>query len=135
MEIENNNILLFDGVCNLCNGFVQFTIERDKQSKFKFASLQSKSGQYLLTQNKLPVENFTSLVYLKGEQCLLKSSAILHFLKELGGVWKVFFILILIPKPIRDFVYSIIANSRYKIFGRRQSCFLPTPELKQRFLE
>jgi predicted DCC family thiol-disulfide oxidoreductase YuxK len=131
----NKDIILFDGVCNLCNCFVQFTIERDKQSKFKFASLQSKSGQYLLAQNKLPVENFTSFVYLKGGQCLLKSSAILHFLKELGGVWKVFFILILIPKPIRDFVYSFIANSRYKIFGRRESCFLPTPELKNRFLE
>jgi predicted DCC family thiol-disulfide oxidoreductase YuxK len=135
MEVKNNNILLFDGVCNLCNGFVQFTIKRDTQSKFKFASLQSKSGQYLLKENNLPIENFTSLVYIKGGHYFFKSSAVLHFLKDLGGVWIFFFILIIIPRPVRDFVYTITANSRYRVFGRRESCLLPTPEFKNRFLE
>lgn len=132
--MENNHIILFDGICNLCNGFVQFTIKRDPQVKFKFASLQSQSGQDWLKKNNLPAENFSSLVYIKDEGFYLKSSAVLHFLKDLGGAWKFLFIFILIPRPIRDFVYSLIANARYRILGKQESCWLPTPELKRHFL-
>ena len=135
LKMENNHIVLFDGVCNLCNGFVQFTIKRDPQVKFKFASLQSKSGQYLLKKNNLPTEHFASLVYIKYGHCYSKSSAVLHFLKDLGGKWAFLYIFIVIPSPIRDFVYTLVANARYKILGKKESCWLPTLTLKSHFLE
>jgi len=134
MNNNKKHILLFDGVCNLCNGIVQFTIKRDPKGKFKFASLQSESGQLLLKQFGLPTNDFNSFVFINGDNYFLKSSAGLHVLKELGGVWKVFYIFIIIPRPLRDFVYSIIAKTRYKIFGKLDTCMIPTPELKQRFL-
>ncbi len=135
MNNNQKHILLFDGVCNLCNGIVQFTIQRDPKGKFKFASLQSESGQSLLKQFGLPTNDFDSFVFINGNNYFLKSSAGLHVLKELGGVWKVFYIFIIIPRPLRDFIYNIIAKTRYKIFGKRDTCMIPTPELKQRFLE
>ena len=94
------HILLFDGVCNLCNGIVQFTIKRDKEAKFKFASLQSSSGQLLLKQFNLPTDDFDSFVYINGNNYFLKSSAALHVLRELGGGWKLFYAFIIIPKFI-----------------------------------
>jgi predicted DCC family thiol-disulfide oxidoreductase YuxK len=134
MDNNQTHILLFDGVCNLCNGIVQFTIKRDPKAKFKFASLQSASGQALLKQFGLPTDDFNSFVFINEDKYFLKSSAGLHVLKELGGVWKVFYIFIIFPRPIRDFVYNIIAKTRYKIFGKQDICMVPTPDIKQRFL-
>lgn len=135
MDNNQTYILLFDGVCNLCNRIVQFTINRDPKRKFKFASLQSESGQSLLKQFNLPTDDFNSFVFIKGDKYFLKSSAGLHVLKELGGPWKMFYIFIIFPRPIRDFIYNIIARTRYKVFGKRETCMVPTPDLKQRFLE
>ncbi len=135
MSNNEAHILLFDGVCNLCNSIVQFTIKRDPKEKFKFASLQSVSGQALLKKFDLPTEDFDSFVFINGDKFFLKSSAGLHVLKELGGVWKLFYVFIIFPRPLRDFVYNIIAKSRYKIFGKRDTCMVPTPRLKQRFLQ
>ena len=134
MDNNQRRILLFDGVCNLCNSIVQFTIKRDPNGRFKFTSLQSESGQSLLKQFSLPTNDFGSFVFINGNKYFIKSSAGLHVLKELGGVWKVFYIFIIIPRPLRDFVYNIIAKTRYKVFGKRDTCMIPTPELKQRFL-
>ena len=134
MSNSEAHILLFDGVCNLCNSIVQFTIKRDPKEKFKFASLQSESGQALLKKFGLPTDDFDSFVFIKGDKYFLKSSAGLHVLKELGGVWKLFYVVIIFPRPLRDFVYNIIAKTRYKIFGRQATCMVPTPRLKQRFL-
>lgn len=134
MSNNKSHILLFDGVCNLCNGIVQFTIKRDKKKKFKFASLQSPSGQSLLNQFNLPANNFDSFVYINGDNYFLKSSAALHVLKELGGSWKAFYAFMIIPKCIRDLFYDIIAKTRYKIFGKRSTCMVPTPDINQRFL-
>jgi len=120
--IINENILLFDGFCNLCSRLVNFIIKRDKKSKFLFISLQSASGQSLLKKFGLPTDNFDSVVYIRSDKFFLKSSAILHILKELGGIWKLFFIFIIVPNFIRDFIYRIIAKTRYKIFGRHNSC-------------
>lgn len=135
--MSNNNayILLFDGVCNLCNSIVQFTIKRDTKEKFKFASLQSASGQALLKKFGLPTDDFDSFVFINGDKHFIKSSAALHVLKELGGVWKLFYVFIILPQRFRDFFYNIIAKSRYKIFGKRDTCMLPTPKLRQKFLE
>jgi predicted DCC family thiol-disulfide oxidoreductase YuxK len=135
MSNNKEHILLFDGVCNLCNSIVQFTIKRDPKEKFKFASLQSESGQALLKKFGLPTDDFDSFVFIKGDKYFLKSSAGLHVLKELGGVWKLFYVFIIFPRPLRDFVYNIIAKTRYKIFGKRDTCMVPTSRLNQRFLQ
>jgi len=116
MSSNQPYILLFDGVCNLCNSTVQFTIKRDAKRKFKFASLQSQSGQALLKKFGLPLDDFDSFVLIHGDNYFLKSSAGLHVLKELGGVWQLFYVLIIFPRPLRDFIYGIIAKTRYKIF-------------------
>src|SRR4030095_11079538 len=127
-------ILLFDGVCNLCNSVVQFTIKRDQKGKFKFASLQSEAGQALLKKFNLPTDDFDSFVFIEGDKYYLKSTAGLHVLKELGGIWKLFYVLIIVPRPLRDFIYHIIAKTRYSIFGKRGVCMVPTANIKERFL-
>lgn len=128
------NILLFDGVCNLCNGLVLFIIKRDRAGKFKFASLQSEIGQEWLTRVGLAKNEFESFVLIQDNKYYLKSTAALKMLSHLGGIWRVFYVFILFPRPIRDFFYDLIARSRYKIFGKRDVCMIPTPELQERFL-
>ncbi|RYD80437.1 MAG: thiol-disulfide oxidoreductase DCC family protein [Sphingobacteriales bacterium] len=134
-ELVYSNILLFDGVCNLCNGIVQFVIKRDSKRRFLFASLQSETGQEILKDFNLPAANFDSFILISDGKCYQKSTAALKVAKELNGFWKAFYYLIFIPKPIRDFFYNLIAKNRYKIFGKRESCMIPTPELKSRFLQ
>ncbi len=134
MDYTNENILLFDGVCNLCNGMVNFIIRRDVKGKFKFASLQSEVGRSWMEKFGLSGKEFESFVLIKKDKYYLKSTAALKTLRELGGVWKIFYVFILIPRPLRDFLYDMIAKSRYKIFGKRDTCMIPTPELEARFL-
>jgi len=120
--INNENIILFDKYCNLCSRLVKFIIKRDKKAKFLLVSLQSESGQSLLKNFGLPTDDFDSVVYIMSDKYYLKSSAILHILKELGGIWKLFYILIIFPTFFRDFIYKIIAKTRYRIFGGNDSC-------------
>ena len=129
-----HNILLFDGVCNLCNGFVQFVIKRDKNDKIKFASLQSEIGQKLLLQHQLPLNQFQSFVYIKNNKFILKSTAALTLMKDIGGIWQLFYAFIIVPKCIRDYVYSFVAKNRYKWFGKQNACMIPTKELMNKFL-
>lgn len=131
----NNPIILFDGVCNLCNRFVQFIIIRDPNARFKFASIQSESGQSILHKLNMSKSNFDSIVYFKENKYFVKSSAGLQILKDLGGPWQLFYVFILVPQFIRDLIYNFIAKKRYKLFGKRDTCMIPTPEIKQRFLE
>ncbi len=133
--MSKKSILLFDGVCNLCNGVVQFVIKRDKKDKFIFAALQSNAGQSLLKKHGLPTDDFESFILLENEIAYKKSTAALRVAKSLGGGWKLLYIFIVVPKFIRDFVYSLVANSRYKIFGKRDNCVVPTAELSAKFLE
>lgn len=134
--MENNErIILFDGVCNLCNSSVQFVIKKDTEAKFKYASLQSASGQALLKKFNLPLEQFDSFIYINSDQVYQRSAGALNVLKDLGGFWKLLYGFIIIPPFIRDFVYNFIAKNRYKFFGKRESCMIPTPELKKRFLD
>jgi len=135
MSNSEPHILLFDGFCNLCNSIVQFTIKRDPKGKFKFASLQSESGQAMLNKFGLPADDFDSFVFIQQEKYFLKSSAGLHVLKELGGVWKLFYVFIIFPGPLRDFIYNIIAKTRYSVFGKRDTCMVPTPDIEERFLK
>lgn len=134
MDTEGNHIILFDGVCNLCNGTVQFLIERDSKAKFKFASLQSEKGQALLADFDLPASDFDTFVYIENGNCFTKSTAALRVLKKLGGTWRLFYIFIMLPKKVRDLLYNVVVRNRYKLFGKRDSCMAPTPELKDRFL-
>ncbi|MBN8701890.1 MAG: thiol-disulfide oxidoreductase DCC family protein [Bacteroidetes bacterium] len=135
MNTKETNILLFDGVCNFCNKSVQFIIKRDSSEKFKFASLQSEIGQTLLKKFGLETSNLDSFVYIKNDSYFVKSSAALHVLKELGGIWQLFYFLLIIPKPLRDFVYNFISKRRYQLFGKRDSCMIPTDATKHLFLD
>lgn len=127
-------IILFDGVCNFCVGSVQFIIKRDPKGMYKFASLQSETGQTLLQQHQIP-STTDSFVFVDGEKAYIKSSAALRVCKNLTFPWKLLFPLIVIPRPIRDAVYELIARNRYKWFGKKQECMLPSPEIRSRFLQ
>jgi predicted DCC family thiol-disulfide oxidoreductase YuxK len=127
-------IILFDGVCNLCNQSVQFILKKDPEGVFKFASLQSESGQKLLKRLGLPYD-LNSFVLIEGNKAFLKSSAALHVCVQLNGFWRFMGIFLVIPPFIRDYFYNILAKNRYKWFGKRESCMLPAPQWKSRFLD
>jgi predicted DCC family thiol-disulfide oxidoreductase YuxK len=130
-----SNLILFDGVCNLCNRFVQFIIKRDSKGVFKFSALQSPASKALLSKAGKSTEQYVSVVYIKGGELLEKSTAVLYIAKDLGGFWSLFYVFLVIPRPIRDWVYNRVARSRYSLFGKRQECMIPTPELESRFLD
>ncbi len=127
-------ILLFDGVCNLCNGFVQFVIKRDPKGKFLFAALQSEVGQALLQQANMPTEELSTVVLYENRKFYTHSSVPLLVVRKFGGAWPLLYGLVIVPKFIRDRIYNWIARNRYRWFGKRESCMIPTPELKSRFL-
>ena len=133
-DILSQKLILFDGVCNLCNGSVRFIIKRDPEASFTFASLQSDEGQRILKRYGLPTVDFDSFVYIRDGHVYQRSTGALHVLKDLGGFWKIIYAFIIVPRPIRDFVYDLIAKYRYRLFGRQSSCMVPTPELSRRFL-
>lgn len=130
----NNYILLFDGVCNLCNNAVKFVIKHDKRAAIKFAALQSAAGQNMLQQFNIPQHNFQSFVYIKHNKAFTKSTAALHLLKDIQGGWQLLFAFIIVPKFIRDFAYAFVAKRRYKWFGKTDSCMIPTAAMMGRFL-
>lgn len=128
------SVLLFDGVCNLCSGFVIFTIKRDPQGKFKFSPLQSEEGKKKLKKFNLPTDKISTFILIDSNSYHLKSSAALRVFKKLTGLWPFLFIFILVPKPVRDFVYDIVAKNRYRWFGKKNDCMVPSPEIRARFL-
>ena len=134
-ESSQNPIILFDGVCNLCNTAVQFVIKRDRNGLFKFASLQSAFGQHNLEKHRLPKSTFNSFILLENETVYTKSTAALRVARRLAGVWPLIYIFIIIPAFIRNYLYDFVANNRYKWFGKHESCWVPTPELKNKFLD
>jgi predicted DCC family thiol-disulfide oxidoreductase YuxK len=131
----NKPIVLFDGVCNLCDRSVQFIIRRDRHKRFLFASLQGKKGQELLKHFKLPVNDFHSFILVEGDKIYTRSTGALRILRGLGGGWKLLYGLIILPRFIRDAVYNWVARNRYKWYGRKEECWVPTAELRERFLD
>jgi len=127
-------IVLFDGVCNLCSGSVQFILKRDKKNVFQFASLQSNPGQELLKKFNLPADTFNSFVLVEGENIYTRSTAALRIARNLNG-WKWLYAFRIVPKFIRDAIYNLIAKNRYRWFGKKDECWIPTPELRAKFLE
>ena len=132
--MEYKSIILFDGVCNLCNNAVQFVTKHDSSDKFVFAALQSATGQKLLQQYNLPQTGFDSFVLLQNGKVFLKSTAALQIAKQLSGPVKLLYGFIIVPSFIRNTVYTVIAKNRYKWFGKKDSCMIPTASLKAKFL-
>jgi predicted DCC family thiol-disulfide oxidoreductase YuxK len=129
-----SKILLFDGVCNLCNWAVKFVIRRDPHAKIKFAALQSAIGKLYSEKFKFTNKEIDFVIYIQDETPYIKSTAVLHLLKTLDSKVKYFYYLIFIPRFIRDFVYDIISKYRYSFFGKRSQCMTPRDDLKNRFL-
>lgn len=128
-------ILLFDGVCNLCNGSVQFVLKNDRKKEVVFSSLQSRAGQEILENNGFSTHQFNSIIFYRHGKILQQSTAVLYLLRDMGGIWTLFFPLIIIPPFVRNGIYNWVAKNRYKWFGQSQSCMLPLPEYKNRFIE
>ena len=131
---EKNPVLLFDGVCNLCNATVQFIINRDRNKKFRFAPLQSVNGQQAKVLNGIPADELESVILFVEGKIYKKSDAALQIVRRLDGAWPVFFIFYIVPRFLRDPIYDLVAKYRYKWFGKRDSCMMPDPDLKSRFL-
>lgn len=128
-------IILFDGVCNLCNGRVKFVIKHDKKQRFHFAALQSEAGKNLLQQYHVSDNNLQSFVFIEKGKAYTQSTAALRVCKYLDGFYKIFYGFLIVPAFIRNAVYRVIANNRYKWFGKQETCMVPTPAIKARFLD
>jgi len=128
-------IIFFDGVCNLCNGAVQFTIKRDHNAYFKFAPLQSEKALEILTNHGVDLSELESILLFENGKLTKKSNAVLNISRRLSGIWPLFYVLKIVPLPIRDFFYDWIAKNRYRWFGKRDVCMVPTPEIISRFTE
>lgn len=127
-------IILFDGVCNLCTASVRFVIERDSRRQFRFASLQSPVARELLGQ-ELERERLESLVLIAAGRVYRKSTAALLVARRLDGLWPLLGVFLLVPRPLRDAIYDWIGSRRYRMFGKRELCWTPQPELADRFLD
>lgn len=127
-------ILLFDGVCNFCNGTVNFIIRHDKKELFLFAALQSDRGKELLQQLNHNNTLSDSVTFLYKGKTYTRSNAVLQVCKLLGGIWSVLLVAYVIPRFIRDAIYNYIAAHRYKWFGKRDACMVPSPSVRKRFL-
>jgi predicted DCC family thiol-disulfide oxidoreductase YuxK len=137
---ESNPIVLYDGVCGLCNRLVQFLLKRDTHDRFRFASLQSEFANNLLTQHGLDPQDLDTVYVVRDygqpdERLLARSDAILFMLKQLGGLWKVMGVGLVLPQAFRDAVFRIVARNRYRIFGKYESCMLPEPKHRAKFLD
>ena len=133
--MQYHHIILFDGVCNFCNFWVNFTLNRDKNDIYKFAAMQSEIGQKLLQEYKLNVSDFDTFVLIVNDKHFTKSTAALKIARKLNYPVKVLYYFIFIPKFLRDLIYSLIAINRYKIFGKRDICRIPTEDEKEKFLD
>lgn len=128
-------VILFDGVCNLCNSSVNFIIDRDDKDIFRFAAIQSHSGKKILKQFGLNPDNLYSIILIENDRYHDRSNAALRIAKRLKGLWKFSYVFIIVPSFIRNILYGYIAKNRYRWFGKRESCRIPTKELRDKFLE
>ena len=129
-----DDLILFDGVCNLCNALVQFVIRHDPKGKFHFAAIQSAIGRKIFQKYGLDPADLQTFVFISGSRLFLRSSAAIAVLSRFGGAWRMCAIFWLVPRFLRDAIYSTIARNRYRWFGRKDTCMIPTPEIEKRFL-
>ena len=133
---EGEKIILFDGICNLCNSAIQFVIKRDKKNLYKFAPLQSDTAKALLQERGIDTSKIDSIILIDPNTAYYtKSSAALEIGKTFGGGWRLIGVFEWVPGPVRDWVYDLIAKNRYRWFGKQNECMVPTPELKAKFLD
>lgn len=132
---SGKKLILFDGVCNFCNFWVNFIIDRDDKDLFRFASLQSDFGQSILKNLNLSTNDFDTFILIEGKKYFIKSTAALKVIKDILGWLKILYPFIILPEFIRDSVYNLIAKNRYKIFGKSETCRVPTEEEKSKFIE
>ena len=135
IELHQKNIILFDGVCNLCAGSVQFILRHDRRKVLLFASLQSEEGREITRHFHISGETSDTFFLVENGVLYRRSTGALRVLKQLGYAWKLLYGLIIVPGFVRDAVYDWIARNRYAWFGKRHECWIPTPELRARFLE
>jgi predicted DCC family thiol-disulfide oxidoreductase YuxK len=135
LNLEITMILLFDGYCMLCSRAVRFILAHDRKGRVRFAALQSKQGLMLIKELNLPVDQVDSVILVEGNQFYMKSIAVLRVLRQLDGWSRILALFIILPRPLRDFIYDVIARKRYRIFGRRDSCLVPPEAMKERFLQ
>ena len=127
-------IILFDGVCNLCNGAITFIIQRDKKDLFRYAPLQSEIGKELAAKHHIDLDKVDSIILVTEDKAYAKSTAALRIAKQLSAGWPLLAVFLILPRFLRDAVYDFIARNRYKWFGKKEACMIPTPELKSKFL-
>ena len=131
---KNHKIILFDGVCNLCNSSVNFVIKKDKNDVFRFAALQSVIGQQYIERFNINPSKTDSIILIDGDKHYIKSTAALTIAQSLKGAYPLLYAFMIVPNFIRNWVYDYIAKNRYQWYGKKESCMIPTPELKSKFL-
>jgi len=133
MTLPQESVVLFDGVCNFCNGAVNFIIRHDPDKKFRFAPLQSEFGEQMRAKFGIG-DDVDSIVLIENDQAYLHSGAALRIVKELGLPWSFGYPFMIIPAAIRDWFYKLFAKYRYKLFGKKDVCMVPTPDVRERFV-
>ena len=134
MDIDTRHIVVFDGVCNFCNGAVNFIIKRDPGGIFAFTPMQSELAQALTERFNVPNVGVDTFLLIKNDRCYVFSDAALEIAKDLTGLWFLFNVLKIVPRPIRDAAYKLFARNRYKLFGRTDSCMAPSADVRARFV-
>jgi predicted DCC family thiol-disulfide oxidoreductase YuxK len=132
---DEGAIILFDGVCNLCSGFVQFVVPRDPEGKYRFASLQSEVGRELLAEHDLPTDELESIVLIEDGESHVKSAAVIRIASDLGGRYRLLSPFRYVPAALRDRVYDFVADNRYRWFGKKDQCLMPSGDVESRFIE
>ncbi|MFC6785138.1 thiol-disulfide oxidoreductase DCC family protein [Halobaculum halobium] len=135
VDPHRHPVILFDGVCNLCHGTIRFLVRHDDEGVFRFAPLDSPVGQALLREHGLPTEDHNSFVLVEGDETSQKSTAALRVARRLGAPWRFAWALRRLPLGIRDAAYDVVAEYRYEVFGKKDACEVPEPEVRERFAE
>lgn len=133
--VAEKSLILFDGVCNLCNGFVTFLIPRDRKNHFQFGSLQSPKVIELLRAYHYMTTELSTVILIEDDKLYTRSTAVLRIARRLGGIWVLAYPLILLPSFLRDWLYDLVARNRYRFFGRKDTCMIPRPEWRDRFVD
>jgi len=134
-ESDEHPIVLFDGVCNLCNGFVQFLIPRDSEGRLRYASLQSEFGQQIRDHAGLSTDDLESVILVDDGLVYTKSDAVIRIGEQLGGIFRVASLGQLVPRRLRDWLYDFVAANRYDWFGQKEQCMLPDDDVSDRFIQ
>jgi predicted DCC family thiol-disulfide oxidoreductase YuxK len=133
--MDKRYIVIFDGVCNFCNGAVNFIIKRDPEAVFVFTPMQSELARELVVKFNVPNVGVDTFLLIKNDRCYVFSDAALEIARNLAGLWFLFNVFKIVPRPIRDAAYKLFARNRYKLFGRTEACMVPSDEVRSRFVD